>query len=102
MRNTSRRPAAAGARPRGSSAIGSAHRAAPYSEIAKSKARQDMGALGVAEEEREVEAVFGLQATGRLELFRTVVDAHRTRASPGQPRRHVGGPAAELDRVEAR
>ena len=55
--------------------------------------------LGAALDEREVQAVLGLQRVGGRELFRSHVDADRSGAAARQPRRHVGGPAAELDHV---
>src|SRR6185503_562793 len=58
-------------------------------------------ALGVAQQEWEVEAVLGLEAGRGLELPGRVVDADRPRAATCQPRRDVAGAAAELDGVEA-
>jgi hypothetical protein len=58
--------------------------------------------LSIAEQEREIEAVFGLQATGRLELLRAVVDPNHASPSAGQPGGDIGGPTAKLDSIEPR
>lgn len=56
--------------------------------------------LGVALDERETQVELALEASGRLELFRCVVDAHRSSPAAREPRRDVRRAAAELDRVE--
>jgi len=57
--------------------------------------------LGVAVEEREVEAELLLVAAGGGELGFAVVDANRAGAAAGEPGGDVAGAAAELDRVAA-
>src|SRR3954469_17151531 len=56
--------------------------------------------LGVALDERELEAVLGLHGTCGGELLGRLVNADRPRAAAGKPGGEVGGAAAELDGVE--
>src|SRR5687768_18469206 len=51
--------------------------------------------------EREGKPELHLEAPRRLQLRRRVVDADRTRPTPGEPGRDVRRPAAELDRIDA-
>jgi hypothetical protein len=51
--------------------------------------------------EREVQSEFALEGSCRIELLLGVVDPHYARTASREPRRHIGGPAPKLDRVEA-
>ena len=57
--------------------------------------------LGVAVQEGEVEAVLALESARRGQLRGGVVDPDHPRAAPGEPGRHVGRAAAQLDGVLA-
>jgi len=57
--------------------------------------------LGAGVDQRELEAVLRLHLARGGELVLGDVHAHRPRPGPRQPRRHVRGPAAQLDHVEA-
>ena len=57
--------------------------------------------LGVAMKEGKVEAVIALEPTGGGELRGGVVDSHHARSTPGEPGRHVGRAASQLDGVLA-
>jgi hypothetical protein len=56
------------------------------------------GALGVAVDEREGEPELALEGAGRAQLGGGAVQADDAGAAPGEPRRDVGGAAAQLDR----
>jgi len=56
-------------------------------------------ALGIAEDQREGHAEFALEGAGRPQLGGGVVQPDDARPAPGEPRRDVGGAAAQLDRV---
>ena len=55
--------------------------------------------LGVAEHEGEVDAELCLHRTGSGQLLARQVDPDRARSRPRQPRRDIGGAAAQLDCV---
>src|SRR4051794_24242936 len=97
-------PAARAQQPRGlgDPALGLAPQARPVLRQREVEARvRERDGLGVGLDQRELEAVPGLHRPRGRELLGGLVDAHRPRAAAGQPGREVGGPAAELDGVEA-
>jgi hypothetical protein len=57
--------------------------------------------LRVAVNEGKRDAKFRLEATGAGQLGGGVVDPDRSGSSAGEPGRHIGGPATELDRIES-
>ena len=93
-----------GRRTRAASGIqryGSHQMAAPYSLIARSNAGVGDGyRLGAAVDQREVEVMLVLKGARGRELVLRQVDADGPRPAARQPRRDIGGAAAQLDGVE--
>ena len=104
VRKMSRPPGRSTRAASGTQSRGSAHRHAPYSEIARSKLasakRQPLGVHLVQRKRQVVAAACSRRAVASCS--RGDVDADGTGAAPGKPGRHVGGAAAELDRVACR
>ncbi len=100
VRNHSHPPGRSSRAASGIHASGSHHRLAPYSEIGdvEGVVGQRDG-LGAALDEREVQAVLGLQRARSRKLLGCHIDAHGARSAARQPRRHVRGTAPELDDV---